>query len=981
MKRILSLVLCALMLAAVCPVSLAAESDEIFTVYVGDVGNDETNDGLSPETPVATLAKAFELIGTDKEAVIKIVGTYNHDDPHGDPTGRKHVTLAGHDESSLLIYTKTWGLGGDTTIENINWQVNANSIYILAFGNTIEFGKGVVTTRGANVGCDISIRGGADTRPVEGNTNIILRSGTFFHIVGGTANRDVNGNTNITIYGGIFTNAIDGGNNSYIANSPGEIKGNTNIKIYGGDFTACKRVTGSDGSDKAKVLGTKTLDISEFDGEFPLEITKYFDKIIEQKEEKDFEIIEGAKYITGYADKTFKPQGNIKRCEAAAVVTRLVADENEIKGKYTTTYSDVEQDKWYASQVSFLETEGFIEFFEGEFQPEKNITRAEFVAMLAKLGEKTHKPVSFSDVTEDHPLYTQIIWAASNNVVNGYPDGTFRPDATITRAEAVTAINRYIGRNEVTEGESSFSDAIAHWAKGQIEAAAFPEKAKVSAGVKEEMDKLSTAAEYIAYAKGVTATDKAIEAVNYGAQKLEEAIKQTKSEYVLGEGGTTYYVSPEGDDANDGKSPEKAWKTIGRVSREDGTLKAGDVVLFERGGEWRGQKLWTKPGVTYSAYGEGAKPVFNRSTENGAAPEKWTLVEGTENIYKYNGNIMDCGTIIFNGGEKHAVKHIPMYRDGKYLVRDTSTVFDPKTQLTKNLNFVQLDYTKVGTVPSVSETNCYGTIYLRCNEGNPGEVFESIEFSSRDHAIVAMKNVTIDNIRIINAGAHGISAGNCIGLTVRNCEFEFIGGGIQGYTNGYPVRYGNAVEIWGSSSVYKVYNNSFNNVYDAAITNQYKIGTETANNIAFVDSHFHGNVIRNTKYPIEIFLRNGTDTNEYAIENMVIENNIIIDLGYGLPAQVTDGTTAAAIKSVGTENPSKGYYVRNNIFMNSNRNLFEANALKEEWLPEFESNMYIQKEDALLGTWFGKQYNFDANAVKNLAEIVGDTDAIVIYTK
>lgn len=69
-----------------------------------------------------------------------------------------------------------------------------------------------------------------------------------------------------------------------------------------------------------------------------------------------------------------------------------------------------------------------------------------------------------------------------------------------------------------------------------------------------------------------------------------------------------------------------------------------------------------------------------------------------------------------------------------------------------------------------------------------------------------MRNVTIDNIRVINAGAHGVSAGNCNGLTVRNCEFEWIGGGIQGHTNGYATRFGNAVEIWGRPTTTKVYN-------------------------------------------------------------------------------------------------------------------------------------------------------------------------------
>ena len=139
-----------------------------------------------------------------------------------------------------------------------------------------------------------------------------------------------------------------------------------------------------------------------------------------------------------------------------------------------------------------------------------------------------------------------------------------------------------------------------------------------------------------------------MEAIEYGAEKLEKSIKESKSEYKLGEGGRIWYVSPNGDDKNDGMTPETAKKTVGHIGAEDKKLKPGDVVLFERGGEWRGQKLWTKPGVTYSDYGEGPKPILNRSPLNGADKELWKLMEGTNNIRMYTGKIMDCGTLVLD---------------------------------------------------------------------------------------------------------------------------------------------------------------------------------------------------------------------------------------------------------------------------------------------------------------------------------------------
>lgn len=81
---------------------------------------------------------------------------------------------------------------------------------------------------------------------------------------------------------------------------------------------------------------------------------------------------------------------------------------------------------------------------------------------------------------------------------------------------------------------------------------------------------------------------------------------------------TAYYVSNSGNDQNDGRSPDSAWATLDRVNAA--SLKYGDAVFFERGGVWRDTTVETKEGVTYSAYGEGAKPRICASPENGGDP-------------------------------------------------------------------------------------------------------------------------------------------------------------------------------------------------------------------------------------------------------------------------------------------------------------------------------------------------------------------------
>ena len=843
----------------------AEEKVEEKTIYLtgGEKGND-MNNGESEHRPVATLKKAIELLGADGGKIL-IVGTYEHKEGFGETAKRGHITLSGVDGSSKLVYTKTWGIGGDTTIENLNWEVNANSIFLLAKGYTLEIGTGVTVTKGQNVGNYMSIRGGGDTNIIDGDTHIILRSGTFSAIYGGTANRNVNGNTLIEIYGGTFTGSVNGGNNSYIKDSPGQITGNTTIKIYGGDFTNCTGLNGSDSSDHAKVLGTRTLDLRKFDGEISGELMNNFDKVLFPVEKKSYEIDVDAKYITGYdnGDGTFK----------------------------------------------------------------------------------------------------------------------FNPAGNITRAEAVTVINRFIGRNTVTAEKYYFTDVADHWAASQIEASAYPEKAGKAATVAAEIDALELSAKnYIEYAKAQDAkgADKVVEAIEYGAEKLEKSIKESKSEYKLGEGGRIWYVSPNGDDKNDGMTPETAKKTVGHIGAEDKKLKPGDVVLFERGGEWRGQKLWTKPGVTYSAYGEGPKPILNRSPLNGADKELWKLMEGTNNIWMYTGKIMDCGTLVLDN-EKHAYKHIPMYKNGQYLVKNTSNVFNPKTHLTKDLDFVQLDYTKVGTNPSLDQTDCYGQIYFRCDNGNPGEVFKSIEFAVRDHGMVCMKDVTIDNIEVRNAGAHGISSGNCINLTVRNCVFEWIGGGIQGYSNGFPTRYGNAVETWGSSENMRVYNNYINQVYDAGITNQYRMDAgEPA--VAINNSHYFGNIVKSAKYSVEIFLHQDDPDGTKLLNNLLVEDNYFLDIGKGLSQQAADGTTAAGIKCGGKQNPAKNYNIKNNVFFTSTSGLFEIGAAKPEYLGKLSGNIYVQTLGAKLGEYNGMNYAYDAKTTEHF-KAIGENGEVVIYVK
>ena len=155
-------------------------------------------------------------------------------------------------------------------------------------------------------------------------------------------------------------------------------------------------------------------------------------------------------YIIGYPDGEVKPEGNITRAEVATIFFRLLTDETrEEYWSQTNGYTDVARDAWYNNAISALSNLGIIDGYEdGSFRPNSPITRAEFTKIAVSFFEYADIEYegTFSDVAEGR-WYTQFVAAAVEmGLIEGYPDGTFRPDASITRAEACTIVNRTLGR-------------------------------------------------------------------------------------------------------------------------------------------------------------------------------------------------------------------------------------------------------------------------------------------------------------------------------------------------------------------------------------------------------------------------------------------------------------------------------------------------------------------------------------------------------
>ena len=155
-------------------------------------------------------------------------------------------------------------------------------------------------------------------------------------------------------------------------------------------------------------------------------------------------------YVMGYPDGTVRPNGSITRAEVSAILFRLLSDKT--RDEYFTTessFTDVKAGAWYNNSIATLEKAGVIVDTAkgGAFRPNEAITRAELAAMLAQFSDaKPVKGVKFSDVPAEHWAYEAIAIAAKMGWIEGYPDGKFRPDATITRAEMMTLVNRALER-------------------------------------------------------------------------------------------------------------------------------------------------------------------------------------------------------------------------------------------------------------------------------------------------------------------------------------------------------------------------------------------------------------------------------------------------------------------------------------------------------------------------------------------------------
>lgn len=430
--------------------------------------------------------------------------------------------------------------------------------------------------------------------------------------------------------------------------------------------------------------------------------------------------------------------------------------------------------------------------------------------------------------------------------------------------------------------------------------------------------------------------------------------------------GKVYYVSSlNGDDNNDGLSPDTAWKTLDKVNAIDtenrcsAFLKHGDVVLFERGSKFYCTTpsrnagmlgLLVFSGVTYSAYGKGEKPVFtNEINVDGAGrwlPTQWDNI--WELDYKFvhpdhtDSSYCDVGNITFNGGKLWGIKVCPYTSSDPY----RPGVLSVNSGLVTNGKDIYYSGNKEFTSPGCLENNLEffhdwkaGKLYLYCKDGNPGEIFDDIRMAQRGYVVYSHwscgegRDITVSNLSVKYCSSYGIDIGTK-NILVENCEVSWIGGGIHGNDS---VRYGQGFEWYGSMDGFIMRNCWIHQTYDAAVTIQSGFGEDepvVMNNMKIIDNVFEYNGSL-----VEIWC--GVDSSKTGrcgkspdiISNVLVQGNYMLYAGYGYNHQRSSKRTSMFC---GSYCEFENCVARDNIMMFGQRNVWDVSPV---WTTEHNRGM------------------------------------------
>lgn len=476
--------------------------------------------------------------------------------------------------------------------------------------------------------------------------------------------------------------------------------------------------------------------------------------------------------------------------------------------------------------------------------------------------------------------------------------------------------------------------------------------------------------------------------------------------------GTAYYIANDGDDSAAGTSPDAAWATIDRLNEAD--LNYGDAVFFRRGDVWRAVQVESRPGVTYSAYGEGEKPGLYGSVENGGGAEKWSLwYEGEDGrkIWVYYKSMLDCGAIylkenlasekvqsFWNGQTYQVLSNLWNTDQTEQAAEDQAAMpeFDPVVHLTKDLTFFsQASSGLPDTLPiyllgwvdtNGREQYCLtadGPLYLRCDQGNPGELYGEMEFLSPYAPFDGVRDdVVIDNLTLRYTGRNLLSvAPECGGVLVQNCDLGWSGGCAASYALDTITGYGAGVQRSGGVGGASSGRNTFRNNY-VHVSYQEGLGLETAIEFSgtvfdVTDVVFEGNVFYHCASPLLYFNWDEEANPDHQFRNISFRDNYVF---YSGMAHWTDHEHVnGSFLIAGGPNMQDGTVeVCDNVFFAAEDCCVYIETYVPEYLPDFEGNCYAQFSDAPFLSSLSAPCFWSGNAETAVRDLLEDENGEIL---
>ena len=436
-------------------------------------------------------------------------------------------------------------------------------------------------------------------------------------------------------------------------------------------------------------------------------------------------------------------------------------------------------------------------------------------------------------------------------------------------------------------------------------------------------------------------------------------------------------------------------------------------MLLERGGSWviepaqngapTDSALMVPKGVTIGAYGSGEKPILRGDIETANSPEFWELYieqNGTK-IWKAAQSVYYCPIIAFNKGTAYASPVMPGMDDKGQYLSDDGSAFEIADGLSRDLQFCcLLDLTELGVNTNVEDSlDVWGELYLRCDSGNPAEVYESIHIPQTAAGLHLDTGVTLDNISIRYFTCNGIISAGYGGFhsqSITNCEVGWCGGLIHGYQQNYldvymPFAAGGAVQA--STTKFTIRDSYLHHCgpFTLIFAVHHNIEDLSACILHYEDDYIANNLIE--------YCGSGIHMGDYAdgdipgtkgyISNFVFENNYVMNSGMGWVRdavwQYDSGSSPyiSAFENMQSAIDNDGIYLRNNVFYKGAFALFSLSdyhlsGTPVTALPVFSGNTYVQSANKpiLQKNWTKEVYYPTEDVVK---EVLGDdTGSLVI---